>query len=98
MKLQPTIREVQVLGGPTSTPAVKAGLPGEVPEGYIRVYARANVLGIAANHWGDVKIGRRHLEECLRKHLVLLEDELGNPAPAKLEPRTCCGYSQPGQH
>lgn len=80
------------------TPAVVAGLPSDVPEGYIRVFAKGNVLGIAANHWGDVPINKKHLEECMRRGLVLLEDDRGNPAPANLPARTCCGYSSPGQH
>lgn len=92
VKAVPALREVQVLNGRTDSKRITA------PEGHIWVFAKANVLGIAANHWGLVEVGRRHLEECLRKHLVLLEDPMGNPAPAKLPPRTCCGYSAPGQH
>jgi hypothetical protein len=78
--------------------AIAAGLPTDVPDGYVRVFARSNVLGLAANHWGDVPVDMHHLEECLRRRLVLLEDEAGNPAPASLPPRACCGNNTPGQH
>jgi hypothetical protein len=97
---KPKVREVTILSAETirKAPPRSDGLPGDVPDGYVRVYALANVFGIAANHWGDVKKTHRHLEVCLRKHLVLLEGPDGEPAPAALPARSCCGYSPPGQH
>ena len=72
--------------------AIAQGLPTEPPEGFVRVYSpRASVLGIHGGQWGDIKIGTKHLEECLRKRLVLIESEAGNPAPAQLPERRCAG-------
>jgi hypothetical protein len=57
----------------------------------IRVYAMLNVLGLTQGQWGDVPLGQRDLEECLRRGFVLIEGPKGEPAPAHLPPRRCCG-------
>ena len=89
-----------VLAGPTrGYPGEADGLPRDVPEDRLRVFARKNVLGLAAGHWGDVPKSARDLEACLRKGLVQIEGPGGEPGYAKLPPRTCCGNpATPGQH
>ena len=90
-----------VLAGPTRSNYAGAsdGLPRQVPDGYIRVYATRNVLGLAANHWGDVSARTRDLDVCLRKGLVKIEGPLGDPMFARIQPRACCGRpATPDQH
>lgn len=95
-----TIRPVKVLSpmvrlGPA--PKVK-GEGVEVQPGTIRVFAKNNVLGLRANHWGDVATDRRGLEECIRRGFVLVEGPDGEPAPLRLPPRSCAGCGGSGQH
>lgn len=107
------VRPVKVLSplvrlkaqGPSADPVLpthKAKQDGstgvEIKEGMIRVYAKNNVLGLQAEHWGDVPIGKRGLQECIRRGFVLVEGPDGEPAPLRLAPRSCAGCGGTGQH
>jgi hypothetical protein len=58
----------------------------------IRVYAVLNVLGLRKGEWGDVPVDMRDLDECKRRKFVLVEGPNGEPAPAHVPPRRCCGH------
>lgn len=64
----------------------------DLKEGYTRVFALVNVLGIRANHWGDVSTAsNRDARALIDRGLLLTADLEGNPAPFNLPPAKCCG-------
>lgn len=62
------------------------------PSSHVRVFAQANVTGLRALRWGDVRKDDPNLEGWLAAGLVTLTDADGNGPPDEL-PRGCCGDS-----